>query len=121
MIPGTSYSPAKAFVAFAREFLEALARKDYGAALRKLDSSARTWSKKELAAALHSVCEGAEICSAAGFSQSASPELERTSSGYLLRHRLPLDGKWSRAEVVFEFTQKPGTEYFRVELRGFQV
>jgi hypothetical protein len=121
MIAGTSYSPAKAFVMFAREFFEALATKDYGAALRRLDSTARTWSKNELLAELTSVCGGGELCSASAFTQSASPELVETSSGYVLRHRLPVGGKWSSAQAVFEFTQKPGTEYFKAELRGFEL
>lgn len=120
MITGTGYAPAKAFVSFAREFFEALARADYGAALRKLDSSARTWSKIELVAALHAVTGGGEICSPSGFTHSASPVLEETSSGYVLRHRLPVGGKWAQAVAVFEFKRKPGTEYFKVEFRGVE-
>jgi len=120
MIAGTSYSPAKAFVSFAREFFEALARRDYGAALRKLDSSGGTWSKKELLAELERATGGSEVCSPSGFTESASPVLEDTPSGYVLRHRLPIGGKWAEGKAVFEFTRKPETEYFKVQFRGVE-
>jgi len=120
MIPGTSFSPAKAFISFAREFFEALAKDDFKAALGGLDVSSKRWSKKELVAQLNTVIGTAHICSATGLTQSASPELEQTELGYILRHRLPAGGKWAKAKVVFEFVQKPGTQYFRVNLRGFE-
>jgi len=120
MIPGTSYSPAKAFISFAREFFEALAKNDFQAALGGLDTSSKRWSKKELLDQLNLVIGTERICSAVGFSQSASPKLEQVDSGYILRHRLPVQGKWSKAKVVFEFTQKPDTGYFRVSLCGFE-
>jgi hypothetical protein len=121
MISGSSFSPAKSFVNFAREFIEALAQSDYGRALRGLDSSEKAWSKRELVAELKAACGGESVCSAVGLTQSASPELEETTSGYVLRHRLPIAEKWSPAKAVFVFTQKPGTEYYRVELRGFEL
>lgn len=120
MIPGTSYSPVKAFISFTREFCEALAKDDFQSALGGLDISSKRWSKKELLSQLNSVIGPERICSAAGFSQSASPELQQVESGYILRHRLPVQGKWAQAKVVFEFTQKPSTDYFRVTLCGFE-
>ncbi len=48
MIYGTSYSPGKAFVGFAREFLEAVAREDFQSALGKLDINDRRWTKQLL-------------------------------------------------------------------------
>jgi hypothetical protein len=120
MIPGTSYSPAKAFITFARDFFEALAKEDFQAALGGLDISSKRWSKKELLASLSTVIGSEHICSASGLTQSASPELEQSESGYILRHRLPVQGKWVKAKAVFEFTQKPGTDYFRASLRGFE-
>lgn len=120
MIPGTSYSPAKAFISFAREFFEALAKKDYQAALGKLDSTERRWSKKDLLAQLSEVIGKELICSTVGFTQSASPQLEEAEEVYKLRHRLPVQGKWAKAKAVFEFTRKPGTDYFRASLRGFE-
>lgn len=120
MIAGTSYSPAKAFISFAREFLEALAKEDFQSALSGLDASPKRWSKKELLSELNVILGSKRICSATGFSQSASPELEQTDSGFILRHRLPVNGNWVQAKVVFEFTQKQNTDYFKVRLSGFE-
>ena len=120
MIPSTRDRPAKAFIAFAREFFEALAKDDFQAALGRLDTSSVRWSKKELLSQLGAVVGSERICSAAGFTQSASPELEQSELGYILRHRLPVQGKWVKAKAVFEFTQKPGTDYFRAGLGGFE-
>jgi len=119
MIPGTSYSPSKAFIAFAREFFEALAVEDYQAALSKFDVSAKSWSKKNLVSELKAVIGTNSICSAKGFTQSASPVLEQTESGYILEHRLPVQGKWAKAKAIFEFVQKPNSDYYSVVLRGF--
>jgi hypothetical protein len=120
VIAGTSYSPAKAFITFAREFFEALAREDYQAALGGLDSTERRWSKQELLSQLGAVIGEARVCSPAGFEQSATPQVERTDLGYRLRHRLPVQGKWVRAVAVFEFVQKADTDYYRVNLHGFE-
>ena len=106
MIPGTSYSPSKAFIAFAREFFEALAVEDYQAALNKFDVSTKKWSKKNLLSELKAVIGENSICSAKGFSQSASPVLEQTESGYMLEHRLPVQGKWIKAKAKIENSQK---------------
>ena len=120
MITGTPHSPGEAFISFAREFFEALAKNDFQSALGKLDSSSRRWSKKEILLQISNAAGAAGICSALNFKDSASPELEQTTSGYVLRHRLPVQGRWSDVTAVFEFTQKPGTGYFRVTLRGFE-
>lgn len=121
MIPGTSYSPGEAFITFAREFFEALAREDVQGALGKLDVSHKRWTKKTLLLAIDEVTDSVGICSAVGFSHSASPVLEETTAGYVLRHRLPVQQKWSSANAIFEFTRKPRSEYFRVRLRGFEL
>jgi hypothetical protein len=118
MICGTSYSPAKAFIAFARDFFEYLARGEYGSALGKLDASAlQRWDKVTLKRAIGSATGGVLINSANGLTQSAKPSVEEVSSGeYTLKHRLPLEGKWGSAYAIFRFRQKPGTGYFHVEL-----
>lgn len=121
MIPGTSFSPGKAFIAFARDFFEALAQEDYQAALGKLDLSVKAWSKKSLLAELKTVIGTNSICSAKGFTQSASPLLKQTESGYRLEHRLPVQGKWAKARVIFEFIQKPNSGYYSVVLCGFTL
>jgi hypothetical protein len=120
MIPSTSYSPGKAFISFVREFFEALARDDFQGALGRLDVAPKRWSKKQLLSEVGFVIGSEHICSAEGFHQSASPELEQTDSGYILRHPLPVKGQWANAKAVFEFTHKPGTGYFRASLRGFE-
>lgn len=120
MISGSSHSPAQAFITFAREFFEALAKEDYQSALGRLDSTSNRWSKKELLAQLKAVIGSERICSTEGFTQSASPQLEEVELGYVLYHRLPVQKKWAKAKAVFEFTQKKGTGYFRVSLRGFE-
>ena len=121
MIPGTSYSPGEAFISFVREFFEALAREDVQGALGKLDASHKRWTKNSLLLAINEVTNSVGICSTVRFSDSASPELEETTDGYVLRHRLPVQQRWSSAIAVFEFTRKPRSEYFRVGLRGFEL
>lgn len=121
MIPGTQQSPGQAFIEFARQFFEDVARHDYQSALGALDMTKRRWSKKEFVAELTKVIGGESLCSAAGFVQSASPELDQTETGYVLRHKLPVRGKWSQAQAVFVFTLKSlGGGYYRVELQGFE-
>lgn len=114
MIPGTSYSPSKAFIEFAHYFFEALANEDYQSALGKLDSRDKKWSKKALQDALANVTGSKKVCSPNGIAKSASPEVEEISEGYILRHRIPIDGKWSKETVVFKFSKKPDTDYFYV-------
>jgi hypothetical protein len=118
MICGTSYSPAKAFTVFAKDFFGYLARGEYGSALGKLDASAlQRWDKATLQRAISSATGGALITSTNGLTQSAKPSVEEVSSGeYTLKHRLPIEGKWGSAYAVFRFRRKPGTEYFHVEL-----
>ena len=121
MIPGTSYSPAKAFVNFCLEFFSALAVEDYQAALGKLDSTSERWSKARLLQELRAVIGAESICSPGGIAQSASPELQRTDSGFTLRHRLPVAGTWAQAKAIFEFQRKANSEYFKVFFRGFEA
>ena len=121
MIPGTSYSPAKAFIDFAKAFLEALANEDFNAALRKLDVSERRWSKVDVVKELDRVLLGRKVCSAIGCKKSASPELIDLNDGhYELRHKIPVESGWSNATVTFVFKQKPNTGYFHVYLKEFQ-
>ncbi len=119
MISGTKYSPAKAFISFAREFFEALAIDDYQSALGKLDSSEIRWSKKKLIEQLNLVTGHEKICSSVEFTKSASPQIEKSEFGYTLIHRLPVNGKWIDAKVIFDFVRKPETDYYKVWLRGF--
>jgi hypothetical protein len=119
MIPGTSYSPSKAFIGFAREFFDHLAGGDYGSALRKLDGTATRWTKKQLQSLIDSATNGVGLCPCSGLTKSASPSVEEVSAGiYVLSHRLPVDGKWGPA--VFRLSQKEGTEYFHVELQAIE-
>lgn len=120
MITGSSYSPAKAFINFARDFFEAMAKEDFQLALSGLDVSSKRWSKKELLSSLNAVIGSERICSPKGLTQSASPELEETESSFILRHRLPVNGKWIQARAVFEFTLKKNSDYFKVSLSGFE-
>ncbi|WBR99935.1 hypothetical protein OU994_16550 [Pseudoduganella sp. SL102] len=117
MIAGTPYSPGKAFLAFARQFIEHLASGEYGQALGKLDTTSQRWSKDGLRRALRDACGDAPVTSPHGLTQSASPSLEEVAfPEYLLKHPLPLSGKWGRAHAVFRFRQKPGTSSFHVDL-----
>lgn len=121
MISGTSYSPSKAFIRFARKFFDRLALGDYGGALAKLDASATRWKKQELQAQIVRATGGSSLSSCDGIIQSAHPQIEEISKGvYDLRHRLPVNGKWVTAKAVFRFSQKPGTEYFHVELQAIE-
>jgi hypothetical protein len=121
MIVGTPYSPQKAFVTFAREFFESLARKDYAEALSALDTSESRWSKEVLAQRIASVLGGGvTIGSAANFTRSAEPQLSELEPGHFeLSHRIPISSGWSEARANFRFVRKPGTEYFHVTLSGF--
>ncbi len=118
MIAGTSYSPAKAFIAFARDFFEHLSIGNYGSALGKLDTSAlQRWDKVSLQRALSAATDGLKTTSANGLTQSAKPVVEELAIGeYMLKHPLPLEGRWGSAYAVFRFKQKPNTGYFHVEL-----
>jgi hypothetical protein len=119
MIIGTSYSPQKAFVAFAREFLDHLAQDDYSAALAKLDQTSKKWSKAELRSVISSALGGEPVASAVGLKRSAAPELIEVEPGqFILHHRISVASGWSEARVTFRSVQKPKTQYFRVILEG---
>ena len=123
MIAGTPHSPGAAFVAFAREFLTALADGDHGEALNRLDQTGPRWTKRDLAAALAAAAGGEPLCrpdAVAG--RSARPRLDADAAGdvYLLRHRLPIAGRWADAAAAFEFRRKGRSGYFKVRLLGFE-
>jgi hypothetical protein len=121
MIPGTQHSPGQAFIQFARAFLEDLARGDVQSALGALDMTKRRWTKRELLAELTKAIGNEGLCSSAGFVQSASPQLVEDEERYVLRHKLPVGGKWSSSQAVFLFTPRtPGGGYCSVELVGFE-
>ena len=81
----------------------------------------RWWTKDAFSAELVNVIGNASLCSSVGFVKSASPELDQTETGFVLRHKLPVCGKWSNARIVFSFTPKsPGGGYYLVELLGFE-
>ena len=120
MIAGTEYSPSKAFIEFARNFFESLAVDDFQGALGQLDKSEKSWSKSSISGDLKKVLNGRWVCSAKSFRKSASPELEVGLNEYMLRHRIPCEGKWSDAKVNFCFRQKEGTGYYYVYLIGFE-
>jgi hypothetical protein len=121
MIYGTRYSPGKAFIEFARDFFEAIARSDFQSALGQLDARERRWSKKALMAELQRVIGKNSLCSAVDFAQSANPELIALENGsYQLVHRLPVAGKWSNAVARFEFVAKSHGNQFSVFLIGFE-
>ena len=121
MIVGTPYSPQKAFISFAREFFESLARKDYAAALSELDTSESRWSKEVLSERIASALgRGVNIASAVNFTRSAEPQLSEPEPGHFeLSHRIPISSGWSEARANFRFVRKPSTEYFHVTLSGF--
>jgi hypothetical protein len=119
MIIGTNYSPQKAFVAFAREFLDYLAKNDYSAALAKLDQTSKKWSKAELRSVIQSVLGDELLVSAAELKRSAVPELIEVEPGqFILHHRISVASGWSKARLTFRFVQKPKTQYFHVILEG---
>jgi hypothetical protein len=60
MISGTSYSPSKAFIEFARDFFESLAKNDYGAALGGLDARGKQWNRQKLASSIGAATAGQE-------------------------------------------------------------
>lgn len=125
MIAGTPYSPGKAFLAFARQFIEHLASGEYGQALVKLDTTSQRWSKDGLRRALRDACGDAPVTSAQGLTGSAGPVLDEVTDGeYLLKHRLPVaersGAKWGNAQAIFRFRQKPGTDYYHVDLVGIE-
>lgn len=122
MIVGTSYSPPKAFISFAREFFERVAAGNYGAALGKLDSTAKRWTKSELVALLNAASGGVGLSSCERIARSASPTIiEESTNVYVLKHRIPIAGKWAPAKAVFRFSRKAGTEYFHVELESIEL
>lgn len=122
MIYGTRHSPGMAFIEFARDFFESLALGSFQSALGKLDASDHRWSKALLQSELRQVPGDRKICSAAGFLDSAEPELIPLNDGhYQLMHRLPVDGKWSTAKARFEFVAKHHGNQFSVHLRGFET
>jgi hypothetical protein len=117
MIAGTAHSPGKAFIAFAREFFEALAHDDVGSALSRLDMTKRKWTGNEIRQRIGFVTGGKGLCSPSGLAQSASPTLDQPDvDEYLLSHRLPVSGSWSSSFAIFRFTRKPNTGYFYAEL-----
>lgn len=122
VIYGTSYSPQKAFVDFACRFLEHLANGDVGAALDGLDANedGSRWSKPSFVAALNAAIGSGKLTSPSGHARSALPFLQTIDDGrsYELSHRLPVDGRWSDAVVVFGFVKRKG-ETFSVRLLRF--
>jgi hypothetical protein len=122
MIVGTEYSPGKAFINFARDFIRAVAQGDFGTALAGLDTGddGHRWSKADIVRQLSQVVSG-HLSVPEGIVRSAEPTLAELVPGevFALRHRLPVDGKWSNGAVSFRFERKRG-EYFRVVLVGFE-
>ncbi|NVM79731.1 hypothetical protein FHW83_005572 [Duganella sp. SG902] len=117
MISGTSYSPSKTFVEFARDFFESLAKNDYGAALGGLDARGKQWNRQKLASSIRAATGAQGLSTCIGITQSASPTLTEIGQGvYSLQHRLPVAGKWAKPYAVFLFTQKLRTGYFSVTL-----
>ena len=115
VIYGTSYSPQKAFVDFAREFLEHVASGDVSAALAGLDANedGSRWSKPQLAEALNAAVGSGTVTTPSGHARSAVPLLETIDDRqtYELSHRLPVDGRWSDAVVVFRFKRRTGQTF----------
>ena len=121
MIYGTRYSPGKAFIKFARDFLKAVAASDFQSALGQLDANDRRWSKALLLSELDRVIGDQMLCSTAGLRHSAEPEMIALDGGdYQLVHRLPVNGKWSIAKARFEFAAKHHGNQFSVHLMGFE-
>lgn len=117
-IVGTAYNLPKAFIAFAREFIAALAREDFGRAVGRLDAGdeGRRWSKADVVAALARLARG-RVTSPEGHTRSARPTCTSIEADRVFEvvHRLPIDGKWSDVVAVFRFSRTRG-EYFRAQL-----
>ena len=122
MIVGTPYSPAKAFIAFAKDFIGSIAGGDFGKATSGLDADdgGHRWTKSEIVSALRRVAPKG-VSPPDDIARSAEPQLEEIAPAdvFELSHRLPSNGKWTDARVTFRFERKHG-EYFRVLLVGFE-
>ncbi|HXA19752.1 MAG TPA: hypothetical protein VN380_22405 [Thermoanaerobaculia bacterium] len=123
MIGGTPWSPAIAFVRFARDFIRHVASGDFAGALQPLDASdpGMRWSKARLTREMQqSIDPSSVITSPDGLLDSARASLTELSPGQLfeLEHRLPLDGKWSQVAAVFRFSKAKGG--FKTALVGFR-
>ncbi len=121
MIVGTSYSPAKAFINFAHQFLEALSENDYGKALSKLDMTQKKWTKDILKKKIEEITSGKGISSPLGIKKSASPEIDSKQDNniYILKHKVSSEGKWLNSNVLFKFERVKG-EYFKITFNGFE-
>ena len=122
MIVGTSYSPGKAFITFAKDFIREVSLGHFGAAIAGLDvdDEGHRWSKQELLASIRNA--GLEsLSSPDGIAASAEPKLDEKVAGdvFELTHRLPQDGKWTEAQVTFRFERRKG-DYFRVLLLSIE-
>ena len=119
MIVGTRWSYERAFGEFARTFIDCLVNDDVRGALSHLDQSERKWTKSQIERALSSVTAGR--LSPRPTTRSAAPRftVEREGEIFELVHRLPVDGRWSDAKVLFRFSRGRG-DYFHVNLLGFK-
>ncbi|MBC8327134.1 MAG: hypothetical protein H8E31_00120 [Planctomycetes bacterium] len=123
MITGTNFSPAKAFLNAARDMLVGAADNDYGIAFRHLDANAdgTRWTKTSFLAAVANAQPG-EVTTPLGHSKSAKPSVDAVvkDTEYLVKHRIPLDGRWSGASLVLRFTRKGTSGYFHMRLEGIE-
>jgi hypothetical protein len=114
----TISNPSITCVRVAREMLDALADHEFGAALKRLDKTGRKWSKDDLATAVQSAT-GSWVGSWRDIKRSAKPEVTRAEGrDYVLKHRLPVNGKWHGSKIVLRFRWKTGA-YYHVELEAF--
>lgn len=98
--------------------LDALADHEYGIVLKRLDQTGRKWSKDELVTTVQAVT-GSWVGPWQEIKRSATPEVTRAEDrDYVLKHRLPVDGKWHGSKIVLRFRWKQGA-YYHVELETF--
>ncbi len=123
MITGTDFSPAKAFFNAAPNMLVGAAGDDYGIAFRNLEANAdgKRWTKTSFLSAVAAAQPG-EVTTPLGHSKSAKPSVDVVvkDTEYLVRHRIPLDGRWSSASLVLRFTRKGTSGYFHMRLEGIE-
>ena len=108
------------FIECVRDFIQAVADENYGAALGRLDTRERRWSRAEFVGLLRAHVSGA-VTTPYGHRRSAEPTCiaEDGRDVFDVVHRLPVDGRWSDVAVRFRFVQGKG-EYFHVLLIGIE-
>lgn len=112
--------PEAACKKLAQDFLFALINRDYGIILGKVSHEYGKWTSERLQSELNAITHGRWVSEFLAINRSAAPVLSGDAACYEYRHRLPIDGRWADAALVFRLHQKSGRLY-ALELVGFSV